>query len=78
MQSFARLLHYLDLALTEEGFSFLLGGKFYPHSLLQQRNAECLAVGLVNLPASHPGMIMARDHANEVRSIDILFLMTLG
>lgn len=73
IQSFARLLDRLDSAF-KQGFSFSIGGIFYPHSLLQQRNAECLAVGLVNLPTFHPGIGKARDHVNEVR-IDNLFVL---
>lgn len=77
MQSFARLLGRLDIALKQD-FYFSWGGKPYSSSLLQQRNAECLAVGLVNLPPIHPGISRARDHANEVRFNDLLFLVSMS
>ena len=69
IQSLAQLLERLDSAFKQD-FSFLLGGKRYPYALLQRRNAECLAVGLINLPASHP---VTKDRANKVRSIYHLF-----
>lgn len=76
-ESFARLLSQLDSAFKQD-FSFSVGGKFYSYTLLQQRNAEFLAVGLVNLPASHPGIGLAKDHANKVRFNNLLVLISLN
>lgn len=72
IQSFAQLLDNWDSEFKQD-FCFSLGGKPYRSALLQQRNVECLAVGLVNLPASHSENVDTRDFANKVRSINHLF-----
>lgn len=77
VQSFARLLGRLDVAI-KQGFSFSVGGRPYRESLLQQRSAECLAVGLVNLPVFHAGVGKLREHLNEVRFITLLMLTPLN
>lgn len=77
MQSFTRLLNDLDSAF-KQNFSFFLGGKPYPYTLLQQlqrRNAEFLAICLVNLPASHFGIAKARNDVNKVCFNTLLVLI---
>ncbi len=65
VQTFSRLLTRLDKAL-QQGWSFSYGKRKYHQSLLQQRNAEFLAIGLVNLPTFQSGISTARHYANEV------------
>ena len=74
VQTFAQLLKFLDLAFKRD-FSFSIGGKFYPKSLLQRRNAECLAICLVNLPALHSGIVKTRDDINKVCFNTLLVLI---
>ena len=74
---FAQLLDNLDPEFKRD-FSFSLGGKNYRSALLQQRNAECLAVGLINLPAFHPGIGPIKDHTNKVRSHSSPVLISLN
>lgn len=77
VQSFSRLLGSLDVAL-KQGFSFSFGRWSYSELLLQQRNAECLATGLVNLPVFHAGVGKVREHVNEVRFNTLLILTPLN
>lgn len=65
VQTFSRLLSRLDKAL-QQGWSFSYGRRNYHQSLLQQRNAEVLVIGLVNLPTFQSGIGTARQYANEV------------
>ena len=69
VNGFMRLLWRVDQGFGDKSFAFSYGGRAYPRETLQQRNAELLAIALINVAdyePQPPGFLQAWRSFQEV------------
>ena len=75
INGFIRLLWRVDQGFEDKSFAFSYGGRAYPRETLQQRNAELLAIALINVAEYEPqppGLLQAWRSFRQVCSIHSL------
>lgn len=73
-KSFCRILNKLDGQMSASP-RFYIGQRSYPIGLLQQRNAEFLAVTHLNLGLSGGNSNLQKEILERINTVDLLFFI---